>query len=352
MGVRLSLKPGRRGAVRELERAKLALLVAMLCLLPCAPSVVAQPSADLRALDPHPGPPAAPNLPAPAVSVSGNGSGGSDLSRTTIDLSSHNALMPITEQLSATFGIELLFHRATIGIGTPDAVFADRLNEATRMGFHVGAYHVIYPGHSGADQADEFLNVVARACQVRTPVLLAVDWEPVCTRRAKGKRGKCLAETIVEPAVVSDFVERIRTRTSVQPIIYTSRRTIEAERANINASLTSSPLWYATYYTKFWRRAENDDAGHNEVDAPAGAGGRALHLVSRIGYVIPLAEDVRPWADWSLWQFGEGKGPDVTSKISLRLGRDPVDMSFYNGGRQAFERFVGVNAWDCRAPAA
>jgi GH25 family lysozyme M1 (1,4-beta-N-acetylmuramidase) len=276
------------------------------------------------------------------------GESGADLSRTVIDMSSHNASLPITDTLRATFGIELIFHRATIGVGTGDTLFRARVKQSYDQGFSIGAYHVAYPGHSGVDQADWFVSSVKRACQANQTVLLAVDWEQVCLRWDAHKR-QCVREGIVSGSVVSDFENEVRALTGKSAMVYVGRETIDAHRSEIGGDLASAPLWLPTYYTKFWRRPDAGDAGGDVIAEPIGNREvKSTRLVSRIGYVIPLPDDVRPWIDWTFWQFGEGKGPNVTSKISLTVGKEPVDMSFYNGSRAAFRSFVAENAWDCK----
>jgi GH25 family lysozyme M1 (1,4-beta-N-acetylmuramidase) len=251
--------------------------------------------------------------------------GGADLSRAILDLASVDGPVPINNDLRTGQGIELIIHRASIGVGTPDPAFPNQFSDIIKHRFMAGAYHVLFPSHSGTDQAKEFVRTVRGTCHVGDKALLVVDWESVCWRWANSKNKKvCTLRGPVPPEMTADFVSEVRAETKKSPVIYTDHNTLNLFGKSVSDSTLHSPLWYAMYQAKYLH------AGHWFQ-----------------GYIIPNRDDVAPWKDWAMWQFGEGKGLNVTTHVSVLVGKRGLDLSFFNGNRAQLSSFFDQNAWQC-----
>ncbi|WP_148289084.1 glycoside hydrolase family 25 protein, partial [Herbaspirillum sp. B65] len=251
-----------------------------------------------------------------------------------VDMSSNNSAVILNK--GAVFGdsntyIKLVIHRVTIGSYAPpkfngDPLFQARSREAYDAGIYFGAYHVAYPSTDAISQAKGFLSAVSEQCIAQQKIILAVDWEHVCSKwKVAGKKKICSAEQIVQPSFINAFVKEVISITGVTPIIYTSPRTLREFTSYFHSNedarefLSSMPLWIARYR-------------------------------SPTGHVFPTDGEMYPWNDWVFWQFAEGKGAGPTKRVSLKIGNEPVDTNYYNGERTEIEGFYAKHAWTCKRP--
>jgi GH25 family lysozyme M1 (1,4-beta-N-acetylmuramidase) len=258
-------------------------------------------------------------------------SGSADLSQVMVDVSSHNDLTKILP-FFADRQIKLVFMRATIGLGTPDTTFDQKLRllRERSPSSLMGVYHALYPGSSGQAQAQDFLATVKKSCIQNEKILLAVDWE---RPRLHGN----LVETA--PAqTLEDFVSEVRRITHGGVLVYTGPDVIAPQSASIGPMTKASPLWLATYYSKVWlskgcKKQSDTNAGFVCSDS--------IH-----GLLFPELSDIVPWSEWKFWQFSAASKDDPA--YLQRVTKDmPVDVSFFGGSRDEFEEFFTTNAISC-----
>jgi GH25 family lysozyme M1 (1,4-beta-N-acetylmuramidase) len=258
---------------------------------------------------------------------------GADITQWMIDISSHNRSLEIQKGMKFEGNnseIRLIIHRATVGTYNPphdkgDPLLARRAREAHANDILFGAYHVAYPNSDAATQAEGFINALKAQCVPSQKLVLAVDWEYICTKYENNEKGKkvCVNEGLVPPDFIVDFLQKVEDLTGKPAIVYTSSRTLRQfqdyfkAKPEITEKLRSKPLWIARYRSK-------------------------------MGTLFPDDKEFVPWADWTFWQFGEGKGVGPTRRVSLRLKDCPVDTNYYNGGRGEIDWFFNKFAWDPR----
>lgn len=304
----------------------------------------------------------------PIPSSQAAGPSGGDFSRVMVDIAGRdqNNIVDSRDPDLKRFGVELIFHRATLGVA-PDADdegFVDGLNRILVRGFRGGAYHVIYPksddAHSGSAQADTFFHSLAAVCGTHhgASIVTAVDWEPTYryVKVTGQKRKKRVLAGTATPSDVLEFLQASERKYHVSPIVYTGTDVIAhfrgnpAEQASM-ASLTSHPLWIATYQQRFFRPAREGTQDKQILTFSYDHDGvrRTQRLEARVGYIFPISEDVSPWADWMFWQYGGGmRGVrNVTTKSPVVLGKVAVDMSFFNGTRSEFGAVLSANSFNC-----
>lgn len=254
------------------------------------------------------------------ASISSASAQSADLSQVMIDVSSHNDLSTIIPHLQER-QIELVVMRATIGLGTPDKTFDEKVKmlRAHSPATIKGAYHALYPG-SGRAQALEFLSTVKKTCQSGESFILAVDWE----RPSKNK-------AVIDPATaltVDEFVQQVESSVGKKPLIYTGPDVIAAQRPQIASATSGSPLWLSTYYSKLYlaRQCSKETSVQNGFTCA-----NSIH-----GLIFPDKSDYAPWQTWKFWQFSSADKGDpafIRTTITKKL---PVDVSFFGGSREEF----------------
>jgi lysozyme len=163
--------------------------------------------------------------------------------------------------------------KATEGTSFLDPQFHANWTGMKAAGLVRGAYHFFRPADSGAQQADWFLSSVGGLAAGDLPPVL--DWEVTDS-----------VANAVDVQGVQDFVDRVRARTGLTTIVYTSARFLST--VGNPTQFASLPLW---------------DANWN-VSCPN----------------IPAA-----WGTWTIWQY---------SATGVVAGVDPtvsVDLNRFNG---------------------
>jgi GH25 family lysozyme M1 (1,4-beta-N-acetylmuramidase) len=265
-----------------------------------------------------------------------------DLSGVMVDLDSHTSKVVVTQKTLQDAQIELVIHRLTIGRypGTADpkghdVSYLTRFNQVKEANGKFGAYHVLFPSPTGSENGEEqargFLKAIRDFCPVGQKLLLAVDWEDVSCYR-NGRTRSC---GIPEPAYVESFVKYVIGITQKKILIYTFANVLSTYSDDIAKSPTfgkliaEQPLWFAQPRRKFKTVTDTE---------------------FRNGYFFPNPADYRPWPDWTFWQFSAAEDKlriKPTQAISMTIGGQPADFSWYNGGRGEFQDFYQQNAIDC-----
>lgn len=164
-------------------------------------------------------------------------------------------------------GIRYAFIRASDGLDRADERFAQNWSGAKRAGVLRGAYQYFRPDQDPLVQADLLVNMLASDPGELPPV---IDVET--------DGGKKPAELV---ARVQIWVERVRAKLGVEPIIYTGPE-FWRDRAK-SADMTSQRLWIA-HYTR----------GCPTVPAP--------------------------WQKWTFWQHTDnGRVPGIEGPVDLDL---------------------------------
>lgn len=176
-------------------------------------------------------------------------------------------------------GVLFAFIRVSDGATFADPMFATNWNAARPTGVYRGAYQYFRPDENATAQADLLIAAIRRDPGELPPV---IDVET-----AGGKSAAQIARAI------KVWVERVREKLGVEPIIYTGP---DFWKTSVdNADLTSQPLWIA----------------HYTGACPT----------------IPA-----PWRTWTFWQYTErGEVPGITG---------PVDLNVFAGTFTELEDFV------------
>jgi lysozyme len=167
-------------------------------------------------------------------------------------------------------GIKFAFIRVSDGLIVDDPEFERNWTEARAHNVARGAYQYFRPEQDALSQADKLIAAIANDKGELPPV---IDVEST-----GGLRPKQIAKQ------VTLWIDRVRARLGVEPIVYTSP---DFWRDQVGgADLSSQPLWVA-HYTK---------------DCPR----------------VPA-----PWTRWTFWQYSKtGRVPGI---------KGPVDLDVYQG---------------------
>jgi lysozyme len=139
---------------------------------------------------------------------------GSAKTLTGIDVSNNQRTVHWAEVKAA--GHSFAFHKVSEGLGTPDREFRGRWKAIRDAGLVRGAYHFARPqkGRDPKAEVHEFLGLVDQAGGFQDG-----DLRPVLDIEAFGAAGRLTAEQTQD--WVRRFVDEMRARTGVRPIIYT-----------------------------------------------------------------------------------------------------------------------------------
>jgi lysozyme len=167
-------------------------------------------------------------------------------------------------------GIKFAFIRVSDSLTVDDPQFTRNWTEARTHRIARGAYQYFRPDQDALAQADKLIAAIANDKGELAPV---IDVETT-----GGLRPKQIAKQ------VTLWIDRVRVRLGVEPIVYTSPDFWRDEVGG--ADLSSQPLWVA-HYTK---------------DCPR----------------VPS-----PWTRWTFWQYSKsGRVPGI---------KGPVDLDVYQG---------------------
>jgi len=179
----------------------------------------------------------------------------------------------ITWSRVRTAGMRFAFIRLSDGATLPDTRFARNWREAKQAGVLRGAYQYFRPDENALAQADLLINRLAHDPGELPPVIDVEDHGGLDAPRLA--------------AAVRAWVERVRARLGVEPIVYTGPD-FWRERAR-NADLARQPLWIA-HYTR----------GCPTVPAP--------------------------WPRWGFWQYTDnGRVPGIDGAVDLDLFAGTLD---------------------------
>jgi lysozyme len=133
---------------------------------------------------------------------------------TGIDVSNHQRTVDWEKVKEA--GHSFAFHKASEGLGTPDREFRERWKAIRAAGLVRGAYHFARPqkGRDPKAEVNEFLGLIKQAGGLQEGDLL-----PVLDIEAFGAAGRLTAAQT--QAWARGFVEEMRARAGVRPIVYT-----------------------------------------------------------------------------------------------------------------------------------
>jgi lysozyme len=197
-----------------------------------------------------------------------------------IDVSYHNGT--INWQAVKAGGVEFAFIRVSDGIGFKDPKFTTYWPAAKAAGLVRGVYQFFRPSQDVAAQADLLISALGG---VYTPG----DMPPVIDVEADGG----LAPATVA-ARVRTWVDRVKTKLGVDPIVYTGKY--------------------------FWR---------DEVGAPSGYANNPLWIAQYTSLCPDIPE---PWTRWTFWQYTE------TGTVSGISGN--VDINRFNGSLAELKAFA------------
>ncbi len=237
-----------------------------------------------------------------------------------IDLSHHNNSVDF--QTLAKNNIQGVIHKATEGgglsvAGVPsfsdenyaagfiDPEYKTRASKAAQADVLWGAYHFLRGG-DGKKQADFFLNIAQDVEGKKRPLLFMLDVEITHTlRQPTLEQAQALVRQVSAFSkqsvlkIAEDFVQEIRDKTGVWPIVYGSPNILKAIIGNhTDTILKNCPL----------------NIAHWKVDQPT----------------VPT-----PWEDFTLWQYtSEGTVPGVNGY---------VDREKFNGLKNFWYTFPTSN---------
>lgn len=175
-------------------------------------------------------------------------------------------------------GIRFAFIRTSDGLDHPDDRFAKNWAGAKRAGLMRGAYQYFRPDQDPTSQADMMIAVLLRDPGELPPV---IDVE--------NAGGKSPAELV---ARMKTWIERVREKLGVEPIVYTGPE-FWRDRAK-NADLSAQPLWIAHY--------------------------------TRGCPTVPS-----PWPKWTFWQHTDnGRVPGIEGAVDLDMfAGTPADLEAF-----------------------
>ncbi|HEY9475486.1 MAG TPA: glycoside hydrolase family 25 protein, partial [Mycobacteriales bacterium] len=127
------------------------------------------------------------------------------------DLSHHNADVDLAAYAAA--GHTRVALKATEGTGWTDPEFADRWEQAGRLGLRRGAYHFARTATSGGAQADFLLKVVDAAGGMSAGDWLVLDLEDNSSSAAMARAW----------TFATEFAERMVARGHPDGLVYTGR---------------------------------------------------------------------------------------------------------------------------------
>jgi lysozyme len=184
-------------------------------------------------------------------------------------------------------GLSFCYCKATEGMTIQDSQF--RNNYLTLKDSYVpcGAYHFFRGGHTGTEQADNFLKQVADIFDTQ-------DLPPTIDVEALYE--KVSVETQI--GYILEFCEKVKTELSVYPMIYTSLRVVRDLFKNTEEFGSADlSLWTVDYRPKI-----------TEPRLPPG------------------------FENWKLWQFSD--------KCECPGFRNPIDVDRFNGGVDELNKFI------------
>lgn len=207
-----------------------------------------------------------------------------------IDVASHQhpAAAPIDWTQVASSGIRFTGVKATEGNYYLNPHYAEDMVDAQAAGLYSFAYHFATPNDaSGVVQADYFLaraNYTSNGKTLRPAVDL--EWNPYLD-----SANACYDKTPAELVTwIRDYVNRIKIRTGIEPIIYTAA-TWWQDCVGGSTAFASYPLWVASY--------------RETPTLPAG------------------------WSNWALWQYSNATSvPGISSaKVDGNYAHSEDDLA-------------------------
>lgn len=191
----------------------------------------------------------------------------------------------------ANAGYSFAFAKATEGVGWKDWSFVTNIEEGTEAGVIMSPYHYARPDldNTGQEEAEYFLSEVGDYIQ-------SGYIRPVLDLEESGGLGReALSNWVVE------WMETVKSRTGVEPIIYTNYYYIQEK---LNQSVMDYSLWIA-YWTC-------DPTPSFDIPPTGGFG------------------------DWDFWQY---QAPAACGDYSIPGISGGVDLNIFNGGESQLTIF-------------
>ena len=183
--------------------------------------------------------------------------------KTIFDISQHQQNVDFRAARAA--GMDAVIIKATEGMNFVDPEFRNHLAGARAAGLMIGMYH-FGTGSAGIGQADDFLETANPG----PDNLLVLDYE----------KNPTPGGTQMTLAIAETFINRIREKTGRLPMFYCGHLFKEQMGARRHPVFGQCPLWLAAY-----------------VREPA-----------------PFVQ--LSWADYTLWQYTDGKNGHETDPVA------------------------------------
>src|SRR5581483_2280196 len=234
-----------------------------------------------------------------------------------VDVSEFNGTVTWS-QVSNPGGKSFAIIRATAGINTTDAQFAQNAGNAHGAGLIIGAYHFAYPQYFSAhDEAQKFLSVASSYIGVGF-LPPALDIEDSASENSFPYQ---LGQSTLSQWI-RDWCSAVKQATGVTPMIYTTR---DYANKYFDSNLNQYPLWVATYPT-----FPNSDPG-----------------------------SIGPWTTWTFQQYRTDPATQKTDPNSTVEPNTPgicpgitgySDLDSFNGDITALNRLIGIGGGGGTAP--
>ena len=145
-----------------------------------------------------------------------------------IDLSHHNGR--VNWDALGTAPVDFIYLKATEGRDWKDSRFQENWLEASRRGWHVGAYHFYLLCRNGAAQAANFIQSV-EVREGTLPPAVDLEYAHNCTPDAP-------KDTV--RAEIAEFLEALEAEYGMRPVLYT---TPEFHRDWLAGQFADYPVW-------------------------------------------------------------------------------------------------------------
>lgn len=170
-------------------------------------------------------------------------------------------------------GIRFAFIRVSDGISQPDAKFTTNWAESKRAGLMRGAYQYFRPDQSVIAQADLMIAAMRGRDRADLPPVIDIEIDAGLTAPVLAQRARA-------------WIDRVRDKLGVEPIVYTGR---DLWRNGGADSLAIQPLWLPHY--------------------------------TQTCPTLPL-----PWTRWTFWQHTDhGAVPGIEGPVDLDLFAGTLD---------------------------
>ena len=203
-----------------------------------------------------------------------------------IDVSSYQGkLASISWDKYQASGGTFAFLKASEGMTIQDSAFRDNYEALLSTGIRRGSYHFFRGGHSGAEQAENFLRQIE-------DLFSSEDLPPVIDVEAVYDK----IPVDVQIDYILEWCTTVEAKLNVHPMIYTSLHVVRDLFKN-TTRFGDLPLWVVDYRS-----------GITEPRLPTG------------------------FSEWKIWQWGD--------KADVAGFRGPCDYDIFNGSIEDLDQFI------------